>query len=705
MTNNNKNMTNNNKNITNNNKNITNNNNITNNDNMTNNNNYLKEQLNINNLTDLNKKVNKINDILIKDILQDKWPRITKECKQTLNLMLQTICQLSQIGKNEEAFSLIENYSFSALIRCLAINKVADNSGKTSGKDLMVINNDEDKLKLYKQTNITNYTRHIATHIRQVGIPKSDGGIRILSIGNKIDCVLQTQLCILLDSFYESKYSEYMYGFRKGRNALQALGLLQDVINRSDKSRLGIGLLDIKACFDNFSHDTILLHFKVPKKWENHLKNWIKATIWNEKGSNIGKLQKGIPQGSIIGPMICNVLLNITLYQQTENKLSLFTGLKTNFTDLQGKRHVIYRKIIVFADDITITTTNAQELPVLIQRIEQCLNKIGLNLSLAKTQLLYYNILNKIKFDLLGFTFLYVPYNKIKKSGILTSSSTINKKTKKAITINNTGGTHLIYPSEKSFKNIKLKVKTIIKELNHLTVFEVVRNLNLILKGWINYFAWSLASKRLSQLDHYIFKIFKKQLIKKFRKRGIFRIKWVMNEFFLCSTDKNDAKNIKSPYLRKWHLHVKYPETQNNQKRLKDMLWLLLCTKTYKIIPISDNALSPRVRKLPYYFATTNYINSHLKILASRMNSFDYKKQLYLKQKGICPECNSPLFLQEFNSENNLTWLNEEYLELHHVKPIAVGNKLSKKEHMLYNKKENLVLLHKECHYNLTYQI
>jgi len=58
---------------------------------------------------------------------------------------------------------------------------------------------------------------------------------------------------------------------------------------------------------------------------------------------------------------------------------------------------------------------------------------------------------------------------------------------------------------------------------------------------------------------------------------------------------------------------------------------------------------------MPYFLATTKYINSHLKIIASRMNNFDPKKQLYLKQKGICFECNLPLFLPESNFENNLT--------------------------------------------------
>ena len=334
--------------------------------------------------------------------------------------------------------------------------------------------------------------------------------------------------------------------------------------------------------------------------------------------------------------------------------------------------------------------------------VNKSLNSLGLEISPTKTQLFDYNLTNKIKFDLFGFTFLYVPYSKIAQGGIIKRSDIVHNKQLRIHKISNTGGTHLIYPSTKSFAKIKELVKNSIKELKHRPVFEVILKVNSIIRGWVNYFAWSLASRRLSQLEHFVFKLFKKSLINKFRKRGIYRINWVMKEFFLCNTDAN-TKSLKSPYKRRWHLHAKYPTTQNNKKRFKDVIWLLLPTKMYRIVPISDNALSPKVRIVPYYIIPEEYNKNQVKLVDKRIINSDYKKKLYLLQKGICPHCHLSLDLNQFNNIETSFWLIEDQLEIHHIKPIAVGNTLSSTEHQFFNKIDNLVLLHKECHYEITY--
>jgi len=205
------------------------------------------------------------NTILKNDIKKGKWPIFTKVCTHAVESLLKKICLLSKIEKNDEAFALIEIYSFSALVRCFAINKVAGNSGEASAIGRIIIDDDNEKLKIYKETGVFLHSKYYNCKIRKAEILKSNGGVKTLSISDKIDCVLQTQLCLLLDAFYEAKYSEHIYGFRKGRNTLQAAGLLSDEINKSDKTRLGVALINIKNCFDNLSHASIFEYFKVPK--------------------------------------------------------------------------------------------------------------------------------------------------------------------------------------------------------------------------------------------------------------------------------------------------------------------------------------------------------------------------------------------------------------------------------------------------------
>jgi RNA-directed DNA polymerase len=78
------------------------------------------------------------------------------------------------------------------------------------------------------------------------------------------------------------------------------------------------------------------------------------------------------------------------------------------------------------------------------------------------------------------------------------------------------------------------------------------------------------------------------------------------------------------------------------------------------------------------------------------LNEADYKKlcsrikyvtelnvrriKLWNKQKGICPICLNPLYLEE--------------IEVHHVKPVKSGRS---------DKLSNLLLLHKVCHKQITY--
>lgn len=174
------------------------------------------------------------------------------------------ICRLTVAGNDIKAFALINEYSMRALTRYLAINKVHQNSGKTPGIDEITIANDDEKLQVFQKTNKYRIKKLPPMQVRYVEIPKPNGQTRGLGISNIIDRVLQTQLCILLDPYYEAKLPEHMYGFRKGRGALQAAAFLRSVLDRAFNPRFGLILLDIEKCFDNISHDAIKKYYKVP---------------------------------------------------------------------------------------------------------------------------------------------------------------------------------------------------------------------------------------------------------------------------------------------------------------------------------------------------------------------------------------------------------------------------------------------------------
>ena len=562
---------------------------------------------------------NKAETILIKSIKNKVWPKVTLSQNQVFSDLLKNICQLSSIGNDSEAMNLIEKYSFSSIVRCIAINQVRLTSGDTPGMDCNVMINDNDKLKVYKSTSVFNYNSHLKVDIKKVMRLKKGGGFCCIGVANIKDRVLQTAICILLDAFYEGKFHVDMYGFRKGRNFLQAVGLLNKIVNLTDKNFLGVALLDIKSCFDSIPHDIILKFFLVPNKWLNLLNKWLKSRLWEGKTKFI-MMNMGIMQGSVIGPLICNVVLLHCLYAKNNNKtfanhLLIFQGIAASFKNKQGIIHRCIRRIITYANYIVVVTNNNKELDILVDYIKKALYLFGLVLSNNKIKLIHYSIDKITKFDFFGFTFLYVPKKIIKLGGILKKGNSVGYKKQ----VNLAGGTHIIFPSKKSFQSIKEKLKVIINKLSINSVLEVITECNTVIRRWVFYFGWSNSYSRLSALDFYIYKRFKHKLIRKFRNRGKLRIKWVVSNFMLCKMDKTKDVKAVSPYNRKWHIHVNLASLIGNKKCFKKVLFLFLATKIWKIITIISYMLPGDLKNYPYYLIPSKYNIFHAKIMNLRL--------------------------------------------------------------------------------------
>jgi len=157
------------------------------------------------------------------------------------------------------------------VIRFIAINRVRLNSGNIPGADGIKLVSDDDKCTMLKLTKLSNFNKVPPMEVLKVEIPKKDGKLRQLGISSIYDRVLQTCAVFLLDPVYEAKFNPDIYGFRRGRTALNAVASLKSTLERGDTHRLGVILVDIEKCFDNISHEAIFKYFKLPRIIKPHL--------------------------------------------------------------------------------------------------------------------------------------------------------------------------------------------------------------------------------------------------------------------------------------------------------------------------------------------------------------------------------------------------------------------------------------------------
>ena len=122
---------------------------------------------------------------------------------------------------------------------------------------------------------------------------------------------------------------KYQFGFRKGYSTEQAILELTDTLKKAmDKKLVTCGLfLDFSKAFDTVNHNILLsklYHYGIrgsPSKWfENYLSNRTQFVKIGNTKSNCETITCGIPQGSILGPLL--FLLYIDDLPNCSNKLS-----------------------------------------------------------------------------------------------------------------------------------------------------------------------------------------------------------------------------------------------------------------------------------------------------------------------------------------------------------------------------------------------
>jgi RNA-directed DNA polymerase len=189
---------------------------------------------------------------------------------------------------------------------------------------------------------------------------------------------MQALYALALAPVAEALADRNSYGFREGRRCADAL----EQCFTCPAQRVSAPWVlegDIKACFDEISHDWLLR--KVPMD-KQILRAWRKAGYW-EKGQ-LFPTDAGTPQGGLISPILANLTLD---------------GMEEAAKAVAGRQDKVH--FIRYADDFVVTGASKE---ILEQKVKPALTAFlaerGLRLSEQKTVLTHISQ----GFDFLGHT-------------------------------------------------------------------------------------------------------------------------------------------------------------------------------------------------------------------------------------------------------------------------------------------------------------
>ena len=335
-----------------------------------------------------------------------------------------------------------------------AYKAVKSNRG-AAGVDGQTIEQFDANLKgnLYRIWNRMSSGRYFPPPVKAVSIPKKSGGERILGVPTVGDRTAQMVVKQLIEPDLEPIFLTDSYGYRPEKSALDAVGVTRERCWRYD----WVLEFDIKGLFDNLPHDLLMKAVRRHVKCEwavLYIERWLTAPM--EKDGKLIARTRGTPQGGVISPILSNLFLHYAF-------------------DLWMTREHPHLPWCRYADDGLVHCRSWREAEAVMAKLQARLAECGLEMHPTKTKIVYCKDERRkathpnVTFDFLGYGFRPRRVKSARNAKVFC------------------GFTPAV--SASALKSMREKIRDLnIRRRTHVTIAEIARQLNPILRGWIEYY-------------------------------------------------------------------------------------------------------------------------------------------------------------------------------------------------------------------------
>jgi len=278
--------------------------------------------------------------------------------------------------------------------------------------------------------------------VKRVYIEKDDGGLRGLGIPTVFDRMIQQAIVQALLPIFDPIFSKYNFGFRPEHSQHQAMNCVQGYLEEGRRIAVDV---DLSKFFDRVNHDFLMT--QLGKRIDDKcllklISKYLRAGIVED--GVLHDTREGVPQGGPLSPLLSNIVLDIL------------------DKELEQRGHKFAR----WADDFIILVNSKRAGERVLASVTRFVErKLKLKVNDQKSR-----VVPTSKSKFLGFTFY---------------------------------GKSLRWHPD-SLVKFKRRIRELTGRSWGVSMEKRIKELNIYLRGWINYFGIAKGYQKCIDLDNWI---------------------------------------------------------------------------------------------------------------------------------------------------------------------------------------------------------